>query len=94
MPRPRRRTVEREKPKRRPLPPLTADDFIRVLHALGYDQVKGTKHLAFEHPTRPGKVNIDAKWTGVKVGHITFKGVLAQMRITRAEFERLFRETR
>jgi hypothetical protein len=61
-----------------------------VVKADGWAQVPGTKHLAYKHPTKPGKVNIDAKWTRVKPGSWVFKAVLAQAGLTRQEFERLY----
>jgi predicted RNA binding protein YcfA (HicA-like mRNA interferase family) len=37
-----------------------------VLLKAGWVRVKGTKHLAFKHPDRRGKVNLDEKWKNVK----------------------------
>lgn len=51
----------------------------------------GTKHLAYEHPTKSGKVNIDEKWTSVKAGSWVFRSVVMdQAGITRREFEELY----
>ena len=81
--------------KGRKLPPLTAYDLIRVVKADGWFQVDGTKHLAFEHPTKLGKVSIDEKWTGVRAGGWTFRSVVTeQARMTRREFEELYWKTR
>lgn len=81
--------------KGRKPPPLKADDFKRVLRALGYVAVDGTKHLAFEHPDRPGKVNVDEKWTGVKSGSWVFRSVVhEQMGLTTAEFFEVYWRTR
>lgn len=77
------------------LPLLSADDFVRVLLAAGWQPVEGTKHLAFEHPTKLGKVNVDAKWTSVKPGSWVFRSVVyEQAGMTRKDFEELFWETR
>lgn len=76
--------------KGRKLPLLTAGDFVRVIRADGWHQVDGTKHLAFKHPTKPGKVNIDEKWDRVKPGGWVFRSVLEQASLSRAEFERLY----
>lgn len=78
----------------RKLPLLDAADLERVVRADGWVSVKGTKHLAFEHPTKPGKVNIDEKWTNVKVGSWTFRWVLQHAGLSRKEFERLYWDTR
>lgn len=79
----------------RKMPPLTAGDFVRVLRAVGYVQVDGTKHLAFQHPERPGKVNVDEKWENVKVGSWVFRSVVyEQARLTKTEFVELYWSTR
>ena len=79
----------------RKLPPLTAADFKRVLRAAGWLPVPGTKHLAYEHPDRPDKVNIDDKWTHVKPGSWVFRSVVVdQAGMTRREFEDLYWKTR
>ena len=73
------------------LPVLTCDDLRRVIEADGWYRVPGTKHFAFEHPTKRGKVNLDEKWTNVKVGSWVFRSVIYdQAQLTRKEFERLF----
>jgi hypothetical protein len=72
------------------LPLLNAGDFVRVVRADGWYSVPGTKHLAFEHPTKRGKVNIDEKWDRVKPGSWVFKSVLTQASLSRPEFERIY----
>jgi predicted RNA binding protein YcfA (HicA-like mRNA interferase family) len=74
----------------RRLPPLTANDLKCVIKADGWYEVKGTKHLAFEHATKRGKVNIDAKWKHIQPGGPFFRSVLRQARLTKKEFERLY----
>jgi predicted RNA binding protein YcfA (HicA-like mRNA interferase family) len=76
------------------MPPLSAADIIRVLRADGWVQVPGTKHLAFEHPTKTGKVNVDEKWEHVRLGDWVCRSVLEQASMTRAEFEELYWKTR
>jgi predicted RNA binding protein YcfA (HicA-like mRNA interferase family) len=78
----------------RKLPPLTANDFKRVLRAAGWTAAKGTKHLAYEHPDKSGKVNIGDNWTRVTPGGWTFRSVLQQAGMTRKEFEELYWQTR
>jgi predicted RNA binding protein YcfA (HicA-like mRNA interferase family) len=78
----------------RKLPPLTANDLKRVIHADGWRSVPGKDHLAFEHPTKRGKVNIDHKWTGVTPGGWVFRSVLRQAGLTRKRFEELYWTTR
>lgn len=76
--------------RRRRLPILAAADLICVVEADGWERVEGTKHLAWEHPTKPGKVNIDAKWKHVRPSGWPLTSVLAQASLTRTEFEALY----
>src|SRR5207244_3706930 len=55
---------------------------------------KGTKHLAWCHPTKKGKVNIDAKWEHVRPSGWPLTSVLAQAGRTKEEFEVLYWERR
>ncbi len=85
------------KPKKRgkqKLPTLEAVDLIRVIRADGWYEVDGTKHLAFEHATKDGKVSIDEKWEHLRLGDWVTRSVLEQASMTRAEFEKLYWETR
>lgn len=47
------------------------------------------RHPCWRHPTRPGKVQIDEKWTAVKPGHDPFRGVAAQGGYSKAELLKL-----
>ena len=76
----------------RKLPTLTATDLICVVEADGWHREQGTKHLAWEHPTKPGKVNIDAKWQHVRRSGWPLTAVLAQAGLTREEFEDIYWE--
>lgn len=58
--------------------PFTFKDFERVLLADGWKSVRGTKHKAYEHPDKPGKVNLDDKWEHVKYGSEFFASVASQ----------------
>ena len=81
--------------KGRKVPPLTVDDFRRVLKLLGYVQVDGTKHLPYEHAGHGRKVNIDEKWGHVKIGSWVFKSVVyEQMGISKDEFLAVYWKTR
>ena len=78
----------------RRLPLLTAGDFVKVVTLDGWRPVDGTKHLAFGHPTKPGKVSIDQKWDRVRRSSWVFRSVLRQAGLTTAEFEELYWRTR
>jgi len=75
---------------RRRLPPLTAADFLRMLKADDWYEIAGGRHRNFKHPTKPGKVQVSGKWTGVKTGSLPFKGVCAQAGWTRDDVDRLY----
>lgn len=72
--------MRRPKPSgRTPSGPFEASHFHAALKLGGWRKEKGGHHTHYTHPDRGGrKVSIDEKWTGVKTGHDTFKGVLAQ----------------
>jgi hypothetical protein len=63
-----------------------------VIKADGWVEVKGTKHLAYEHPIKQGKVNIDAKWRHIQPNGPFHRSVLRQASLTKGEFERLYWE--
>jgi predicted RNA binding protein YcfA (HicA-like mRNA interferase family) len=76
--------------KKERLPPLTAGDIVEMLLLDGWRYVGGTKHRAFEHPSRPGKVGVSMKWTGLKFGHVTMQGVMAQAGWSKDDVRRLY----
>jgi hypothetical protein len=66
--------------------PFTCKDFQAALKLGGWLPEKGTKHLNYSHPNRAGRrVQIDHKWTAVKVGHFTFTTVAEQAGYTKEE---------
>jgi predicted RNA binding protein YcfA (HicA-like mRNA interferase family) len=77
-----------------PLPPLKSSDFERMLRADSWYETKGGRHPNWEHPTKPGKVQLPDYWTGVKTGSNPFRGVLAQTGWTKTEAIRLYWESR
>jgi hypothetical protein len=73
--------------------PWTAADFDRMLRKNGWTVESEGPHTHYVHAARPGrKVQIDRKWTGVKVGHDPFKGVAEQTGYGRRELKRLLNE--
>jgi predicted RNA binding protein YcfA (HicA-like mRNA interferase family) len=77
-----------------PLPPLKTSDFRRMLRHDGWHEVKGGNHPNWEHPTKPGKVQLPDYWTGVKTSHDAFKGILRQTGWSKQEASRLYWESR
>jgi predicted RNA binding protein YcfA (HicA-like mRNA interferase family) len=78
----------------RKLPILTADDIAKVLRADGWHRVDGTKHLAFEHPRKRGKVLFGANWAHVRPTGDPLRGILRTAELSQAEFERLYWQMR
>jgi predicted RNA binding protein YcfA (HicA-like mRNA interferase family) len=76
--------------KGRRLPPLTAEDIVRMLLTDGWYEVEQTRHRNFRHPTKPGKAQVSAAWTGVKPGSDPWRGLRAQTGWTSAEMRELF----
>ena len=58
--------------------PFTAGDLKKAIKLDGWEPVKSGDHLNYKHPSRRGKIQIDDKWTAVKPGHYTFKGICTQ----------------
>lgn len=73
--------------------PFTASDFERALGLDGWERIKGkTRHPAFKHPAKPGKVNYGTNWSGVMYGHQTFEGVAAQAGLTKRQLLQLLNQ--
>ena len=84
-----------KKPAGRPSSgPWTAADFDRMLRANGWEVEARGPHTHYVHSDRPGrKVQVDQKWTAVKTGHDTFKGVAEQTGYGRQKLKRLLNES-
>jgi predicted RNA binding protein YcfA (HicA-like mRNA interferase family) len=67
--------------------PWTFADFEKALKADGWYPVGVGEHPNYRHPTRPGKVQLDKKWTGVKKGHLPFRGVAIQGGYSKKELQ-------
>jgi predicted RNA binding protein YcfA (HicA-like mRNA interferase family) len=68
--------------------PFTASNFEAALRLDGWQEEShqtGGGHTNWSHPTRPGKVQVDGKWTSVKPGHDPFKGIMVQTGYTKHE---------
>jgi predicted RNA binding protein YcfA (HicA-like mRNA interferase family) len=70
--------------------PWTAHDFDRALKSDGWLVESPGPHTHYHHPDRLGrKVQVDTKWTGVKKGSFTFRGVAAQAGYSGKELQAL-----
>lgn len=73
--------------------PFTADDIQRALEHVGWVVESRGPHTHLTHPAKPGrKVTIARKWTGVKTGHSTFRGVAEQAGMTTTQLKQLLNE--
>jgi len=72
--------------------PFTAADLERAIRLDGWEaeqQQTGGSHTNWCHPTRPGKIQIHHKWTGVKPGSDPFKGIMRQGDYSKQELLKL-----
>ena len=69
--------------------PWTYDDIRKVLESQGYTSEKGAAHPQWRHPTRPGKVSLDKKWTSVKTGQMVFDSLARQTGYGKKGLQRL-----
>lgn len=58
--------------------PFTCNDLERAIRRDGWEPGRSRKHLNFVHPTKPGKVSLDAKWTGIRANDTMFRSVARQ----------------
>jgi len=72
--------------------PFAFSDLERAIKRDRWARTKGTKHAAYKHPTKTGKVNLDEKWTGVKYHHEVFTSVACQAGLTKHELLRLLND--
>lgn len=55
--------------------PWEADHLWRALRADGWVPHESGPHSTLVHSTRPGKITIGTKWTGVKPGHMGYRHI-------------------
>lgn len=67
--------------------PFNHRELERELRRVGYEATKPGDHLNFKHPDRPGKVQLDAKWTGVKVGGWVWRSLCRQTGYSKKELQ-------
>lgn len=65
--------------------PFTADDIRKALMLGRWELESQTRHENYRHPIRPGKAQVDEKWTAVEVGSFPWKGLLQQTGYTKQE---------
>lgn len=69
--------------------PFTAGDIDKHLRRAGYERIPGGKHWNYRHASRPGKVSVSSKWTGVRVGDPIFNSLARQSGYGKAGLHRL-----
>lgn len=69
--------------------PFNHRELERELRRVGYEATKPGDHLNFKHPDRPGKVQLDAEWTGVKVGGWVWRSLCRQTGYSKKELQRI-----
>lgn len=69
--------------------PFTAEHFTKAVKLDGWDPESPGPHACWVHPVRPGKIQIDGKWTAVKTSHDPFRGIMTQGGYTKDELLKL-----
>jgi predicted RNA binding protein YcfA (HicA-like mRNA interferase family) len=69
--------------------PFSFADIERAIRADGWSEVSHGSHPNYEHPTKPGKIQLDKKWTGVKKGSVAYRSVARQAGLTSKKFQEL-----
>lgn len=58
--------------------PFTCADLKQAIKLDDWEPAKNKKHLNYEHPTKPGKVSLDHKWTGIRANDTMFRSIARQ----------------
>jgi predicted RNA binding protein YcfA (HicA-like mRNA interferase family) len=66
--------------------PFSFADMERAIKKDGWEEAGHGDHPNYEHDTKPGKVQLDKKWTGVKKGSLVFRSVARQAGLTTKQF--------
>jgi predicted RNA binding protein YcfA (HicA-like mRNA interferase family) len=69
--------------------PFTSKDVVQALKADGWTPRPGGNHQVWEHPTKPGKYTVSAKWTGLKISDPILKGMSRTCTIPKDQLLRL-----
>lgn len=69
--------------------PFDCRELERGLRRVGYQPTKHGSHMNFEHPDRPGKVQLDDKWQNVKVGGWVWRSLCRQSGYSKKELQRI-----
>ncbi len=65
--------------------PFTFADLEAAIRRDDWQEANHGDHPNYKHPTKPGKVQLDKKWTGVKKGSVVFKSVARQAGLTQKQ---------
>ena len=85
MPPKRKKSKKKKKSPRLHRGPFTYADLRQAIKLDGWEPAKNKKHLNFEHPTKPGKVSLDEKWTGIRASDLMFRSVARQAGLSNEE---------
>lgn len=70
--------------------PWSGPHIIKQLCRVGYAPARHGDHLNYEHPERPGKVQVSHSWTRIKMGGTAWRNLLTQTGYTKKELQRVF----
>lgn len=69
--------------------PWTATHIRKQFARMGYVPAKHGRHPNYQHPDRPGKIQIPDNWDAVKASHWTFKGLCNQSGYSKTDVIRI-----
>ena len=72
--------------------PFTFADLERAIQSDGWSLEGHGDHPNYTHATKPGKVQLDKKWTGVKKGSVVFRSVARQAGLSERGLIKLLNE--
>jgi hypothetical protein len=83
--------VPKRKKKAGPLSrgPFAYRELNKELRRVGYVPSKPGDHVNLKHPNRAGKVQLDAKWTEIKVGGWVWRSLSRQTGYSKDQLQRI-----
>lgn len=72
--------------------PFAFKDLHRAIKKDGWEEAKHGNHPNYKHPTKPGKVQLDKKWTGIRANDTMFRSVARQAGLSAKELLRLLND--
>jgi len=69
--------------------PFDFNDLHQAIKKDGWEEARHGNHPNYKHPKKPGKVQLDKKWTSIRANDLMFRSVARQAGLTTKELLRL-----